>query len=159
MKIRMGFVTNSSSSSFIVAFDKEINTLADATDVINALIGKHGIAGVEYGLVSSFIDTLPHSIDKQVMINALARKLHECISHGRRVTSSDGDFETAEDYYDSYYRGDGDLSFREKLERLIATNKDRCIYEFEVSDDTAIGSCLEHGDLLRKLPHIIVSLH
>ena len=29
MKIRMGFVTNSSSSSFIVAFDKEINTLGE----------------------------------------------------------------------------------------------------------------------------------
>lgn len=160
MKIRMGFVTNSSSSSFIVAFDREINDVDDVVQVVTDIVDRHGFVDIDPSLVSGALDELLRDADdRKPLIRAFASHLYPYVRGGARVLSADGGFEAEEDYYDCYYYYTDGSSFRERLKSFIEENKDKYIYAFEIGDDTRVGSCLEHGNMLRRLPHIVVNMH
>jgi hypothetical protein len=161
MKIRMGFVTNSSSTSFIVAFDRDITSKDDVRTAVRDMADKHGMSSITSGYLSydsANKDTWDSTIDM------LSDYLWYCI--GPRIHPSDHDpelcyeCEACEAYHDDpWYCNHEDNTYRVMLEKLIAEHQDKYIYHVIVGDDDMVGTCLEHGDLLRLMPHIAISMH
>lgn len=137
MKIKQSFVTNSSSTSFMVAFKKELKE----------------------GDLSYIIDTLKISKDKAEII--LRDSLHQTPLRipinkftEKRLYALIGMIAVNEDY-----EGYNDFS-PEELREFIQKNKGSYIYRYEFSDnDAEIYSELEHDDTFTLLPHLECSKH
>ena len=136
MKIKLNPITNSSSSSFIVVFDKEITSLDEIKDKI------------------MFIEKATqvfHDIQKQspmlldpndwICIHKIAEEL-----------------ESGTVYYPYGRQNEESVSDTAKL--FVKDNKGKVAYFFEYSDnDSEFFSEMEHGDTFRVLKHLMISHH
>lgn len=209
MKIRNGFVSNSSSSSFIVAFNKKVSSSEEMKEIL-------------YG----DIDTIKRFDDQHRAID-LAREVFNKFKKIRDVRKSGKVAEVVRTLSGGYYflskncgqfNKNGSLEFGPKmslenkflgsdmqlldklnrahlfkerlrsnpsvnfndprirkiendisiLERKLAKkdwmnfekkHRDHIIVHFEFSDDSSVGSCIEHGGTFDNLPHIRISHH
>jgi hypothetical protein len=162
MKIRQGFVSNSSSSSFIVAFSKEPTSIEE--------VKKEVFKEVEY---------VGHSYDNFTVFSAfdLAKIIFEDIQKQKPnveeeiVDSVEGGWFKGHAEFSSFELPNGKFDWvgyekankeaaRKITDKFIEENKDKFIYVFSFSDnDPNPYSTLEHGEIFRNLNHIQTSYH
>jgi hypothetical protein len=176
MKIRNGFVSNSSSSSFLVLFPKEPKSVEDVKDIIfdkdqTTFFGPYdGSWSVE-----QVAETIWNSIKDQEKNNITEAK--EQLNSGS-IDDPDApdydDFSHIKDWQQRYEEYDKaqEKYAKKKMKEFFNLRKlklkklnneeitDNVLYIFEFSDnDGSYFSALEHGDIFRKLKHIRISKH
>ena len=179
MKIRNGFVSNSSSSSFIVIFPKIPKS---AEDVKNILFTEgQTIYNSPYDFDGYSLEQVAETVwndikEQKVNDMKVASETMENVSH---YDYSDApnykDFEHIEDLNERW-EAENDartIYAKKKLKEFFNIRKlklkklkgedigeDVCFYNFEYADnDGSYFSALEHGDLFRNLKHIKISNH
>lgn len=164
MKIRNGFVSNSSSSSFVIAFDGDPNDveylknrLFDGQDEVEGLYGDGTVSTDDAcAHILSVLNASGHPVDVLQIADEI--RGYEC---DPRMPSRPDYFDNKGDY-DALYQKYQKQSMVASLmiaEDFIAKNGKDNVYILEFSDDSSIGSFVEHGDFLTKLPVIVVNKH
>lgn len=183
MKIRTDYVTNSSSSSFIVTFDFEPKNIEDVKKQLFKTWGEDGIAGVyDYwnGTGTIATDSIAKAVwddiqkqqnlgDDPETLDAMAWNLvwngfdgqwdiwdHEEELKAMGIIDEDGDVD-----WDKLEKADHEKAKAIISERVQkAKNSNRPIYEFEYADeDGPFWSFMEHKDIFRDLEYIRNSHH
>ena len=166
MKIRNGFVSNSSSSSFVVAFDREIK---DDDETVNYLIEKLFEGRESHGYYTRSYETrqVAQAVArdlKPVTTSALVRKAdfdeirRRCFegtaeeAFALYCSKLDAEIERQDDWS---YNADDDKEKRE----FAAAHPDSFIYEVEWGDDTDFYGMLEHSGVFDEVPHRRFSHH
>ena len=166
MKVRQGFVSNSSSSSFVVAFPKGF-TPSEETVKELLFAGQDRI---------HFYDNAV-STDQAASIIASDMKEQTPNVHEQIIAAMGGHLPGSPDYDDFVVSEPGkkkwecqcdwpayekaNNEFREKmLENMKAEFGDADIYCFEYADeDGPLYGTMEHGDTFSAVPHLRVSNH
>ena len=165
MKIRNGFVSNSSSSSFLVAFDRKPATVKELQKILFG--DKKYIAYYDYvHSTEKAAETVFNDLQKQspLALNDVADEL----SYGYVGEDGELDFPhynpeaTPEEHDRSWNEYENK---RKQISQRVADEKwkewkGKEIYRFEYSDNEGEFFCtLEHGDIFSNLPHVQISHH
>jgi len=166
MKIRMGFISNSSSSSFIVVFDKRPKTKKELKEL---LFGDrkeyHDPYSSEYWPTDDVVDIVWNDLKGQRSMTM--EKIAKEIDAGwfdDRPEFPDLDIEDREKYDAGWKKYEND-SLKAAMRRAEvyfghAVKEGKLIVNFHYSDNDSKLSCaMEHGDLFEKLEHDTVSHH
>jgi hypothetical protein len=171
MKIRMGFVTNSSSSSFIVAFDKVPNSWEE---VLEMLFDADKATVSEYDLsmgTKEVAQIVFEDISKQTPNNLkeLKETFHgfddglEKYKNYTKLEEKRWEFPFGSEEYNKLYDELNALSdeFEEiHFKKFLKKNKDKQLYIFSYSDnDGTQGTLMEHAGIFENLPHVRISRH
>ena len=173
MKTRSGFVSNSSSSSFIVAFKKVPKSVAEMQKM---LFGKQLYYSNPY-YNPEYKDESEHSwLAQEVSIRVFEdmkntvqpNEIEEELKHGYIVDEfapKYNDFSSTVIGGDWEKRHENWLEATEKYAKSVAKdfikdNPEATFYKFRYSDnDGNLDTALEHGDLFNRLPHVKVGNH
>ena len=171
MKIRNGFVSNSSSSSFVVVFPREPKS---AEDVKNMLFDEKQIFYDKWP-VTQVAETIWFDICDQNKNDFEVIK--EEFSYGNFDCDDApdyNDFRDKDDWQTNWeaYEIANEIYAKKKMKEFFNLRKlklqkinnepieDISLYVFEYSDnDSDYYSALEHGDLFKKLKHVRISKH
>ena len=162
MKYRAGYVSNSSSSSFIVAFP---HVPKDVDDVRQILFGDSETFSSPYGDECWGVKEVASIVFDDI-------KKQKPNDFSSLVDSLRGGwFEGALDFnHDCFKNKDGEIDWGKyeaanlKVVEKIALdfakeNKGSALYVFHYEDDTRIGSAMEQGGLFDSLEHKKTSYH
>jgi len=163
MKVRKGFVSNSSSSSFVVAFPKKPRYMEDVKEM---LFGDKEDYDNPFDFKAQpswpsdmVADIVWADIKKQDACDLA--NIIEALRYGWHDEEPDiEDYELDEGFDYSRYHADC-LSITVKESIDFYEKHIKCfIYTFEYSDnDGDLFSAMEHGDLFDRLPYIKRSMH
>lgn len=170
MKIRQGFVTNSSSSSFIVVFDQAPKS---AKEVQELLFGPNS-DGTKFGCiydntsypVEDVAETVWNDIqnqqpnDVQAILNEMSGERMVPYGHFEQFLKDDKNNDT--DFRKKWELEDRLSTFAGMLtlDTFISEHQGKLFYIFEYGDDNGnYEASLEHGDLFKRLPHKTYSKH
>jgi hypothetical protein len=167
MKKRAGFVSNSSSSSFVVAFPKTPANVAEVRDIM-------------YGHLKSVSD--PEDLDTshdtwrvaEIVFGDIERHEEPLSPQEIRTEIASGHFDGCPDYaWPTKDETQAERNARweredrrrkeaaEKLAGEFLADNDTCVfYRFHYSDnDGEFMSFMEHGNIFRALEHIKIGYH
>ena len=161
MKIRTGFVSNSSSSSFVVL----LNEVPGSVDETIKLLFDRGQEKYEapYDNTSYDLEEVAEEVLKQLRVG---RELTEddvvnvlCSGWLPGLDLDDFTDEKHSLDFKSYEEAARRLA-RERLRDLLTKHPDKKrLFRLVFSDNTSFGGALEHGNLLKNVPHVKVSHH
>jgi hypothetical protein len=171
MKIRNGFVSNSSSSSFVVLFPREPK---NATDVKGMLFREdQKFYYSPYGKATWKVEDVAKTVWEDICSqqkNDIARA-KEYLTSGSIEDIEAPDFRQYLDNWKLYHE-EMDRFAQKKLKEFFPIRKlklqklnnepveEGVLYCFSYSDnDGEYGSALEHGNLFERLKHIVISNH
>lgn len=164
MKIRNGFISNSSSSSFIVAFPKIPESVKETKQIV---FGERRTIKFPWEETSSYTtEEAARRIFKDISTReplTTESQVAKILSYGEYENSLDYDFfryskDNPAIDWNAYHkaREDSDLKY---ARQFIKDNEDLVFFEFTYSDSTEGESILEHGDIFKNLPHIKINCH
>lgn len=157
MRIRLGFVSNSSSSSFVIGLDHAPESVEELQEML-------------FGDIPDFRHPYQDDVySARYITQRVWNDLKEPISIEQlRAELGQGSFEG---HPDISYRADGTID-REKYERQKSVALERVyekekgkfqgktLYVLRYSDnDGEVDTAMEHGDLFRRVPHVRISHH
>jgi len=174
MKTRNGFVSNSSSSSFIVAFDKKPNTkrelagMMDLPERFKNPFYTEDYNPIPYWFSYQVVETVFHDLVYQEPAT-VDEVLDEAASGFFAEEQgfdypwlTEENFETKEQLYqyDVEWEKQRNNFIKETLQDFLDKNKNKAFYIFEYYDNEgSFGAALEHGDIFRNLPHVRINKH
>jgi len=171
MKVRNGFVSNSSSSSFVVAFSK---VPANAQELAKMLFGDDADYPNPYIWEDSTpswpVSEIAQIVFSEMSSEATDEELKESVrgawlegapdydDFGNKLEDSDHvDWDTID--WDAYHQASTRHADK-TLEKFMAANPGCKFFRFSYSDnDGEQQTALEHGPLFDRLPHIRCSHH
>jgi hypothetical protein len=159
MKVRKGFVSNSSSSSFIVPLPKGFEVTPE--NVKSYFFGDNTrVIGYDEAIpVDVAVDQIIEQLKDQQPNSESA--MQEAFS-GYMADSPKLDqfFDRAANSYDwDVYHAAMDKFVKEKIQEFKNEFKDSDIFCFSFSDDYTIGAVMEHGNTFDRVPHCRISHH
>ena len=160
MKTRQGFVSNSSSSSFVIGFDKKPESAEEMRQIL--FPNRHEI--------SAYGDSFPSSQVAETVFNDIKDKeplpaaiVASSLSSGEFPGKpQEPDIEWNDPSYDAVYSKYEELCDDAAIKHYDTHYKhlNKVFFEVEHSDDDGTyGSTLEHGDIFSNITHIRVSQH
>jgi len=149
MKLRKGFVSNSSSSSFIVAFYKIPNSIEELQEVLFGSVKS----------ISIYDKTISSKYASKRVFNDMKNK---GLVIDRKLIEDEikkGYISRCSDYYDNYkdYIKRRNKKASQLTNDFLTTNEGANFFIFEYSDHN--DTVMEHGDIFFRLPHIRVNKH
>jgi hypothetical protein len=163
MKIRSGFVSNSSSSSFIVAFPKEPTSAEEVEKILFPSGGNtygHPYYKASYP-TDKVAGTVWDDIQRQKPNNEeeIWGELHGYLKGGPYLDWEK--FKLPNGGYDWKAFDAEECRYRQKvMKKFVEENPGATIYCFHYGDENGkYEGALEHGGLFDHLPHITVSHH
>lgn len=166
MKVKQDFVTNSSSSSFIVAFNGPVANLEDIKDKIMFVEKAQAVFD---GIQEQTPIKLEHSLD---CIEKLTNEISSGYFEGyvwdwKGVKDPKREnYSTEKEYFEARMEviNEQNARNREKARkiaiRFIEENQGKVAYIFSFSDnDGKFWSEMEHGETFEEFPHLTISHH
>jgi len=171
MKVKIDFVTNSSSSSFLVVFEKRVKTFEDVEFLISRAdkarqvlkdalaqkpkkINPKSIKLVDYianELSYGYIDWIDRDDSKMKDIFCKREGITTSQLHNNLIWSKS--------FYDEE-RSLKEKAYTEKAAEFISLHEGKYLYLFHYGDDDGLFmSEMEHGFTFTRLPHITISKH
>jgi hypothetical protein len=157
MKIRNGFVSNSSSSNFIVVFDKKPK---DKDDLKKRLFPDRDVFQSPYSEktwpIANVVATIWEDIKGQRPNNKKA--ILDAINHGYYEGHPDFHFDSVDQKTSVRWQKAWDDGANKLAKKFYLENK--FVYVFSFSDNEGdYQSALEHGDTFENIKHIRISCH
>lgn len=162
MKIRNGFVSNSSSSSFLVAFPRNPKSAKDVQDMV---FGNETMFHSPYYKMSwttvQVAEKIWDDIKNQIPNNrkSFSSRMYGIVydRYDEFKIKKDGAPDWDYDFDDVAH----DNAVSETLDAFMLDNADSFCYHVEYSDngEGQLGVAMEHGNLFKNLKHLVSSHH
>lgn len=141
MKYRTGFVTNSSSSSFLLAFDRPLTEIS-ADELRNMMFGDH-----EYTCGGAWNDYKVSTLYAAELVKEKAKEVSFADIVERIESSESGE-------------GWGQLDSPEMVSEFLSENEDKYLYEVEFPDNEgSTQSLLSTSSAYENIPHVQTMSH
>ena len=162
MKIRNGFVSNSSSSSFVIASYEEITNV----EILKELLFGHSIEPIPncfefikeiydpMGIATFIFDRLKKY--EPVDVTFIKKELENIVETFNN--DKDAGFELYKEKLTDHILYDEKLR-TEKFVNRYTGNHLHYFYVCEIEDDSNIGAHIEHGDIFEMFDHLKFSHH
>lgn len=169
MKIRSDFVTNSSSSSFIVSFNKRPKNV---DELMRMMFGS-----TENGVIEYYDNSVTKRQAAEIVMSDIReqrtktkKQLIEITQEGwfdGHIDAFNSKYETDETYpggckkidWDQFYKDNNKAAERFVDNFLNGHHTGDKIYTFEYSDESGVGSAMEHGGIFNNMTHRAISKH
>jgi len=167
VKVKQDFVTNSSSSSFIVAFDKPVESLDEIKDKIMFIEKAQRVFNdVQEQKPLKLVRDCPPCLKRvtEEIASGFFEGYESCWDD--RKVIKEKDFPSKKAYLDAFNKiyDECDKINKRKAEKIasnfIEKNEGKVAYFFSYADENGrFESEMEHGDTFDCFPHIIISHH